>query len=92
MNDTPCVVYFARSGVEVTVPPGETLLDVAEAHGVKIAALCRGGTCGTCKVKLRSGTPAISTLKALNVRQRQAGIILSCSARTTPGQRIVIEA
>jgi len=91
-DTTPCVVFFAKSKVEVTVPPGQVLLDVAEANGVALDALCRGGTCGTCAVRLRSGSPSIVTLKALSARKRQAGWILSCSASTTPGQRIVLEA
>jgi ferredoxin len=77
--------------VEVTVPEGETLLDVAEANGIPITSLCRGGTCGTCKAKLLAGQPAIATSYALTDRQRQLGFILTCSARTTAGQRIVLD-
>jgi ferredoxin len=85
-------VYFAASKVEVTVPPGEVLLEVAEQHGVQIGSLCRGGTCGTCRVRLRSGSPFVSSTKALTLRHRQAGFILACSSRTVAGQRIVLDA
>ncbi len=88
----PCVVFFATSQVEVTVPPGVVLLDVGEANGVALDSLCRGGTCGTCAVRLRSGTPTIVTLKALPAHKRQAGWILTCSASSTAGQRIVLDA
>jgi len=87
-----CVVRFERSGVEVEVGPGEVLLEVAEDHGVDVPSLCRGGTCGTCKVQLLSGRPQIDTLYALNAAQRQAGWILTCSARTVAGERIVLDA
>ncbi len=91
-EETPCVVYFATSDVEVTVPSNEVLLEVAEKHGVELGSLCRGGTCGTCRVRLRSGTPMVSSTKALTKKHRQAGFILACSAETAPGQRIVLDA
>ncbi len=85
-------MYFAVSKIEVTVPPDQVLLEVAERSGVNLGSLCRGGTCGTCRVRLRSGTPRISATKALTKRHRQAGFILACSARTVSGQRIVLDA
>lgn len=85
-----CLVFFARSGVEVEARPGEMLLEVAERSGVDIPSLCRGGTCATCKVRVISGKPQVDTLYALNARQRATGWVLTCSARATPG-RIVLD-
>ena len=87
----PCVVSFAHSQREVQVPAGEVLLDVAEAAGVEVSSLCRGGTCGTCKAKLLAGAPAIESLYALRKDQREAGWILTCCARSVAGQRIVLD-
>ena len=92
MDPVPCAVLFKRSRVEVTVPAGQVLLEVAEAAGIKLGSLCRGGTCGTCKVRLIAGSPSVQTTKGLSKTQRQAGWILSCAARTVAGQRIVLEA
>ena len=75
----------------MTVPAGQLLLEVAEAAGVETSSLCRGGTCGTCKVKLLAGSPAIESCYALRQDQREAGFILSCCARTVAGQRIVLD-
>jgi len=83
---------FARSQVEVQVPPGRILLEVAEEHGIPIDSLCRGGTCGTCKTRLLAGQPSVSTWRALSEAERDAGFVLTCSAVTTPGQRIVLDA
>ena len=88
----PCVIRFKRSGKEVEVAHGTTLLEVAEAQGVKLSSLCRGGTCGTCRVRLISGQPQIDSLHALNKVQRATGWILACSARAAAGQRIVLDA
>lgn len=87
----PCVVFFKRSRIEVEVEAGVPLLDVAEAAGVGIGSLCRGGTCGTCKARLLAGAPGIDSQYALNKLQRGTGWILTCSARTTAGQRIVLD-
>lgn len=92
MSDEPCVVVFAKSGVEVSVPPDEVLLEIAEEQGVPIPSLCRGGSCGTCRALLRSGEPEIDTSHALSPKEVRAGWILTCSARTIPGGRIVLEA
>ena len=49
-------VEFARSGrvVQWTKSDG-TLLELAEAHGVKARCGCRAGVCGTCQAGLRQG-------------------------------------
>ena len=85
-----CEVVFRRSGVTVEARPGEVLLEVAERAGVPTTSLCRGGTCATCKARLLEGSPLIDTLYALSARQREAGWILTCSARARPG-RIVLD-
>lgn len=85
-------VRFARSALEITVPAGATLLDLAEEHGVAIPSLCRGGSCGTCKVRLLAGHPKISTSHALSEEERAQGYILTCSARSVAGERIVLDA
>ncbi|MBL4849904.1 MAG: 2Fe-2S iron-sulfur cluster binding domain-containing protein [Planctomycetes bacterium] len=87
----PCVVAFARLGREVEVAAGELLLEVLEQAGVAIASLCRGGSCGTCRVRLLAGAPVIESRHGLRQDQREDGWILTCCARTVPGQRIVLD-
>lgn len=40
---------FVRSGRRVQVPPELSLLEAAEAAGVDLPYLCRGGACGQCE-------------------------------------------
>lgn len=87
----PCVVAFKVSGREVEVPAGQLLLEVAEAAGIPVASLCRGGSCGTCRARLVAGSPVIESSHGLRKAQRDAGWILTCCARTVPGQRIVLD-
>lgn len=53
------VVTFARSGRQLPWQPGAgTLLELAEANGVKVESGCRAGGCGTCQTTIRSGEVA----------------------------------
>ncbi|MDO9397492.1 MAG: PDR/VanB family oxidoreductase [Herbiconiux sp.] len=48
-------VELALSGLEVSVPPDRSILDVAEEAGVLVLSSCREGTCGTCETPVISG-------------------------------------
>ena len=49
-------VKFTRTGKTARWTPGSgTLLDLAEANGVKARFACRQGVCGTCVARIRSG-------------------------------------
>lgn len=74
-------VVFSRSGVRVQAADGENLLELAERHGVKIPSLCRGGTCGTCKVPLKSGPVDLEVTKGLSKAERLRGVVLACSSK-----------
>ena len=53
----PLIVTLKRSGKVIEVPGGKSILDAVEAAGVNAPASCRVGNCGTCAVKVLSGTP-----------------------------------
>ena len=49
-------VNFVRSNKTVLWSPGAgTLLELAEAHGIRIDSGCRAGSCGTCVTAVRDG-------------------------------------
>ena len=49
-------VTFGRSNKTLQwSPESSSLLDFAEANGIKIDAGCRAGSCGTCLVAVKSG-------------------------------------
>ena len=53
------VVTFAKSGKQLPWKPGvASLLDLAEAHGVRVDSGCRAGSCGSCQTAIRSGEVA----------------------------------
>ncbi|PSC69244.1 ferredoxin [Micractinium conductrix] len=77
------------SGAERTceISADDYLLDGADASRIDLNASCRGGVCGTCVSKLRSGQVDMEWLSVLDdgnvLSQEQvaAGYILPCSAK-----------
>lgn len=50
-------IKFASSGKQIAWDPAyESLLDIAEAHGIEVESGCRAGNCGTCALPVKSGT------------------------------------
>jgi phthalate 4,5-dioxygenase reductase subunit len=56
-DDTAFTVRLARSGAELEVPVGTSILEVKRAHGLSVPSSCESGTCGTCRTRYLSGTP-----------------------------------
>jgi uncharacterized protein len=48
-------VHFARSGKRLLWSDASSLLEFAEANGIRIDSGCRAGSCGTCATALREG-------------------------------------
>jgi ferredoxin-NADP reductase/predicted pyridoxine 5'-phosphate oxidase superfamily flavin-nucleotide-binding protein len=53
----PLTVTLARSGKVIEVAADQTVLDAVHAAGIDAPASCRTGQCGTCAVKVTSGSP-----------------------------------
>ncbi len=50
-------VHLQRSGRTLTVPPGESILDILLDNGIDVAFSCSDGICGTCETKVIEGIP-----------------------------------
>ncbi len=75
---TGVVVEFARSGQTCAIRGGQTLLELAEEHGVGIPSSCRQGQCGTCKTKLLAGNVRMDAEEGLDPYWKAQGFILTC--------------
>jgi ferredoxin-NADP reductase/Fe-S-cluster-containing hydrogenase component 2 len=73
-------VAFQASDATAPVPADATILDVADDVGVFIDNACRSGTCGSCRVKLVSGSVTMAVEDALTGQDRAEGYILACQA------------
>lgn len=73
-------IELARSGKCLTVPAGETILDVVEAAGIAVAYSCREGVCGACEVRVLSGTPDHKDLVlSAEERAKNHSMMVCCS-------------
>ncbi|MFT5722354.1 MAG: hypothetical protein ACI9W6_002683 [Motiliproteus sp.] len=59
----------------------QTLLEQAEHAGVEIPFSCRGGLCGSCRVKLESGEVEVLADAGLSEADKSNGYVLACSCR-----------
>jgi ferredoxin len=50
------LIHFVPDDMDVEAPLGAKLVDVAMASGADLTFGCRKGTCGTCRVKIASGS------------------------------------
>ena len=83
-------VKFVASGKQGKSGPEETILEVAEALNVDIESSCRAGSCGSCKVKLLSGSVEMDVDDGLEDEDKAGGYILACQA--IPSTTVEVEA
>jgi ferredoxin-NADP reductase len=74
-------VFFQASEMTAFVLVDATILDAADETGVFIDNACRSGTCGSCRVKLVSGSVKMAVEDALTAQDKAEGYILACQAK-----------
>lgn len=85
-NSGPVTIRFARSGTEaVWEPSAGTLLDLAEASGLRPAYSCRSGICGTCTTRVIEGD--IAYLDPPLATPDADSALICCSYPGAPGER-----
>lgn len=84
-------ITIADSGAKFDCPEDERVLIAMEKQGLRhIPVGCRGGGCGTCRVKVASGTYRTRKMSRAHVSaaDEQAGIALAC--RLIPESDLVV--
>ena len=73
-------LVLAHSGVELQVPPGQTILKAVREAGIDTPSLCEEGTCGSCEVPVLDGIP-LHRDHVLSPEDKEAGtaILICCS-------------
>ncbi len=74
-------VRLADSGAVLDAAAGETLLQTLERYGYRPDFNCRTGACGTCRLRLLSGSVEPSEGAGLTPEERAAGYVLSCISK-----------
>ena len=78
-----CMISFHPLGDTVVCRTDETVLSAILRSGAKVVFGCRGGGCGTCKMRLISGQVDYGrcSVAVLTEQERREGSFLSCQAR-----------
>ena len=82
-ENQPLTVTLARSGKVVEVAAGQSILDAVRATGVNAPASCRTGQCGTCAVKVISGSPHHRDEVLSSEQRNDEKLICICVSRAT---------
>ncbi len=82
------LLTFSSFNKTFTGNNSETLLEQGENAGLILPYSCRGGMCGSCKVKLEQGQVEQHCSDGLSDEEQQQGYVLSCSC--TPLTDVVI--
>ncbi|MDD5622477.1 MAG: ASKHA domain-containing protein [Actinomycetota bacterium] len=75
-------IKFLPSGKTIKVPGDYNLRQAILDCGIDIESACDGvGTCGRCKVQVKSGNIYSKKVKFINARDRDEGYVLSCLSK-----------
>ena len=84
-SDSPVLrmtlVEFVRSKQTRTASSAATLLETAEACGIRLPYNCRQGQCGTCATKLLDGRVHMDCEDGLTPELKEQGFVLPCVSR-----------
>jgi len=71
-------IIFEGRSYEITVYPGNSILDTALEAGIDLPYSCQYGSCGTCITKLVSGKVVMQDQTALSDEEIADGFCLTC--------------
>jgi ferredoxin-NADP reductase len=83
-------IELARSGLELLVPPGRSILETLRDNGVDVNCSCEQGLCGVCETEVLSGVPDHRD-SVLTEAERAEGrkMMICCSGSKT--DRLVLD-
>lgn len=84
------IIELARSGEEIAVPAGQTILDVLIEAGHQPLYSCQEGICGTCEVKVLAGEPDHRDL-VLSAKQQKENRSMMICCSGCKGERLVLD-
>jgi len=82
-TETPFDIELRRSQKILTVPPGESIVDVMRANGVEVDTSCCEGYCGTCMTRYLAGEP-LHRDTVLDDEDREEFVMICCSRSKSP--------
>ena len=90
LMNTGFTVVLARSGKEIAVPEGMTILEALRSRGIEVAHSCLEGVCGSCETAVLEGTPDHRDLVLTEAeRARNNTMMICCSG--SKSDRLVLD-
>lgn len=83
-------IVLAKSGREIPVPAGKTILETLKEAGLEMAYSCTEGVCGTCETKVLEGIPDHRD-RILTDTQRAAGKTMMICCSGSKSERLVLD-
>lgn len=82
---TGFLLKLKKSGLELRIEPGDTILQRLRAMGLDVPASCEQGVCGSCETRVLHGCPDHKDL-ILSAQEKQAGTVMMicCSGALSP--------
>jgi ferredoxin len=78
VSSGPSSLEFAKSGKTFDCSPTESILTIAEDHGIEIPFDCRVGQCGTCATRVLEGDVEMEVEDGLDPTLKASGYRLMC--------------
>lgn len=75
-------IVLSRSVMNLTVEPGQTILETVRAAGVSVASSCEQGACGTCRVTVIDGDPDHQDVYLDDEEKADGRSIMTCVSRS----------
>jgi ferredoxin len=89
-QEGPFEVVCQRSGLTVTVPPGQSIIDALEEQGVSVLSSCLEGVCGTCETQVLEGVPDHRD-SLLSEDEREANEYMMICVSRSKSDRLVLD-
>jgi len=89
-GDHAFALKLDRSGQEIEVPVGVSILDALELAGVIVPSVCREGNCGSCECMVLDGEVDHRD-QILSEQERQANKSMMICVSRAKGERLVID-
>ena len=83
-------VVLARSGMTLTIGPGETILERMLAEGIEVFRDCEEGLCGSCEIPVLEGDVEHHDHVLTSAEREANATMMVCVSRAT-GSRIVLD-
>jgi vanillate O-demethylase ferredoxin subunit len=83
-------VYLQRTGLELQVRKGESILQCLRAAGLTVPSSCEQGVCGQCETQVLHGEPDHRDL-VLTAQERASGTVMMLCCSGALSQRLVLD-